>query len=640
MKPGSIFFLMLTGLFLASGCSEKTAVNDLFSGTLPGLEILQDGEKSMTEPSSLFIRIMDGTIEFNGELYPVESSSENQDRVVMKCSFPLGNDLTVSSLAYRKADQVLEVEIGSLGRTVELEQFDRMIEQKTGEFVAVDLTSDLSHLSDNQKQMLRLLFQVADLMDEIYWAEVFPDRESAMGALVSENVKLFFRINYGPWERLNGNLPFLPGYGPKPAGSGFYPADMTTAEFESLDNPSKTGLYTLITRNRAGELEVVPYHVAFADQVKKAAALLNEAATLAEDPGFKKYLKLRAKAMLTDDYYASDLAWMEMKNNDIDFVVGPIENYEDALYNYKAAHDSFILIKDPTWSKRLDYINSILPEMQNSLPVPVQYKQEKPGSDSDLGAYDVVYYTGDCNAGSKTIAINLPNDERVQAQKGSRKLQLKNAIRYKFEEILVPISNVLIAEDQREHVTFDAFFENTMFHEVAHGLGLNQTIHGSGTVRQALRDQYSALEEGKADILSLFLVTGMYENGAVGERDLMDNYVTFLASIFRSIRFGVASSHGKANMVRFYYFQEMEAFSRDAATGTYRVNFEKMKEAMNSLAGMILTIQGNGDYDGARKLVEEKGFIRDELQGDLNRLENLSIPVDIIFNQGPDLLGL
>ena len=278
--------------------------------------------------------------------------------------------------------------------------------------------------------------------------------------------------------------------------------------------------------------------------------------------------------------------------------------------------------------------------MQKSLPVADVYKQETPGSDSDLGAYDVVYYAGDCNAGSKTIAINLPNDERVHASKGSRKLQLKNAIRYKFEEILVPISNVLITEEQREHVTFDAFFENTMYHEVAHGLGINQTINGKGTVRSALKEQYSALEEGKADILGLFLITQMNSMGVVEDKDLMDNYVTFMASIFRKIRFGVASSHGKANMIRFYYFQEMGAFTKDTRDGTYQVNFDQMQEAMNNLAGLILTIQGNGMYDLAKELVEEKGFIREELQADLARLQDLNIPVDIVFNQGPELLGL
>jgi hypothetical protein len=415
---------------------------------------------------------------------------------------------------------------------------------------------------------------------------------------------------------------------------------MSREEFESLDDPGKTSLYTLITRSSEGALRVVPYHVAYAGQVSEAAGLLKQAAGLAEDKEFRNYLELRAEALLTDDYLASDLAWMEMKDNDIDFVVGPIENYEDGLYNYKAAHESFILIKDREWSKKLAFIASVLPEMQKSLPVTPEYKREVPGSDSDLGVYDAIYYAGDCNAGSKTIAINLPNDERVQAAKGSRKLQLKNAIRYKFEEILVPISNVLIDEEQREHVTFEAFFENTMFHEVAHGLGINQTINGRGTVRSALKEQYSAMEEGKADILGLYLITRMAETGMLGEKDLMDNYVTFMASIFRSIRFGVASSHGKANMIRFYYFQEAGAFTKNESNGTYSINFDKMQKAMNDLVCLILTIQGDGDYHLARRLVEETGFIREELQSDLERLQELSIPVDIVFNQGPEVTGL
>ena len=640
MQKYALNLTIFASLILAASCSNQETVTGLFSGTVSTMEIEKDGERIVTDPASLFITLMENAVQYEGELYPLELLSGEGDLLRYQTNLPLGNGLTVSAMSLDRNTDQLTLEIGDSGKEVELEPYDRMIARKAQEFAEVDLTADISHLSENQKKMLSLLFEVADIMEEIYWDQVFPDKEAALGAMVNEDVIRFFKINYGPWERLNGNLPFIPGYGPKPAGSGFYPADMTMDEFEALDDPSKRGLYTLIQRDDSGNLKSVPYHLAYSDQVQRAASLLREASELAEDEGFKKYLSLRAEALLTDDYFPSDVAWMEMKDNDIDFVVGPIENYEDALFNYKAAHESFILIKDKVWSERLDYINSVLPDMQKSLPVPDRYKQEMPGSDNDLGAYDVVYYTGDCNAGSKTIAINLPNDERVHALKGSRKLQLQNAIRYKFEEILVPISNVLISESQREHVTFDAFFENTMYHEVAHGLGLNHTINGSGTVREALREQNSALEEGKADILSLFLITRMYEEGLLGERDLMDNYVTFMASIFRSIRFGVASSHGKANMVRFYYFQEQGAFTRDPATGTYVINFEEMQGAMRSLANKILTIQGDGDYDSAKQLVEEKGFIRPELQLDLDRLKQLNIPVDIVFHQGPELLGL
>ncbi len=641
MKIRTQLCIFIASLILLSpGCDEKRSANELFSGSLQIFEI-NDGESTrFTSPASLFITLMDKAVELNGEVYPIDQISETTDVVNYSANFPLNDDVSVSGLTHLKNEQKLVLELKDLTRSVTLARFDEMMQRKANEFARVDLTADISPLSNQQKEMLKLLFQVADLMEEIYWAQVFPDGDAAMSAMINEDVSRFFQINYGPWERLNGNLPFLSGYGEKPAGSGYYPADMTREEFELLDDPAKTSLYTLIRRNQAGSLEVIPYHEAYAKQVRKAADLLKQASELAVDDGFKKYLKLRADALLTDDYLASDMAWMEMKNNEIDFVVGPIENYEDALYNYKAAHESFILIKDKEWSEKLDYIKSVLPQMQKSLPVPSEYKREMPGSNSDLGVYDVVYYAGDCNAGSKTIAINLPNDERVHTEKGSRKLQLKNAIRYKFEEILLPITNVLITEDQRAHVTFDAFFENVMYHEVAHGLGINQTIVGKGTVRSALQEQYSALEEGKADILALYLITQMYEEGMLGERDLMDNYVTYMASIFRSTRFGVASSHGKANMVRFYYFQEMGAFTKDSATGTYRINFNEMQLAMHNLANLILTIQGDGNYELAKRLITEKGFIREELQKDLDRLKDLNIPVDIVFNQGPEYLGL
>ncbi|MFO7934955.1 MAG: Zn-dependent hydrolase [Bacteroidales bacterium] len=641
MNQNTFLPLLFAGILLGfQGCSQEEPINDLFAGNSPGFEISEEGSIRQIPPMSLFIRVMDQNIEYEGNLYPIELESEDEEQAVYSADFPLAPGLSVSAITFQKPDQILVLDMEGVDRKVELVQYDRLIDRKVNEFAGAELTADISHLSDNQKEMFKLLFRIADIMDQIYWEQVFPDREAAISSMTDEDLIRFFRINYGPWERLNGNLPFMPGYGPKPPGSGFYPADMTVKEFEALPDESKTSQYTLIRRDNEGNLKVIPYHVAYADQVEKASGLIRDAAELAEDKGFKKYLNLRADALLTDEYFQSDMAWMEMKENDIDFIVGPIENYEDALFNYKAAHESFILIKDKQWSERLAYISSLLPEMQKNLPVPEAYKQEVPGSGSDLGAYDAVYYAGDCNAGSKTIAINLPNDERVQAARGSRKLQLKNAIRYKFEKILVPISNVLIAEEQREHVTFDAFFENTMFHEVAHGLGLNQTINGTGTVRSALKEQYSALEEGKADILGLFLITRMSEQGLMEDHELMDNYVTFMASIFRSIRFGVASSHGKANMIRFYYFQEAGAFTKDPETGTYRIDFEQMQQAMEDLARMILTIQGDGDYEAASNLVEEKGFIREELQSELDRLQDLSIPVDIVFEQGPGQLGL
>jgi hypothetical protein len=310
------------------------------------------------------------------------------------------------------------------------------------------------------------------------------------------------------------------------------------------------------------------------------------------------------------------------------------------LFGYRAAYEAYVLIKDLEWSERLSRFANFLPQLQAGLPVPDDYKQESPGTNADLNAYDVVYYAGHSNAGSKTIAINLPNDEEVQLEKGSRRLQLKNAMQAKYEKILEPIADVLIDESQRQHITFNAFFSNVMFHEVAHGLGIKNTIDGRGTVQHALQEYASSMEEGKADILGLYMITELHKAGELGDVDLRDFYVTFMAGIFRSIRFGAASAHGKANMVRFNYFLEEGAFVRDRGTGRYRVDFERFEGAIAGLSRLLLTLQGDGDYEGAKELTEGKGIIGPALQGDLDRLTEASIPVDITFRQGVAELGI
>lgn len=503
----------------------------------------------------------------------------------------------------------------------------------------VKLTADVSNLSDNQKEVLKILFEVGQIMDDIFWQQAYGDKQELLSSIEDPELKKFAKINYGPWDRLNDNKPFMEGYGPKPKGANFYPADMTKEEFEAFENPDKESQYTLIRRDAEGNLKTVWYHEAYPEQTQEAADLLKKAAEIADDEGLKQYLNLRAEALLTDKYQESDFMWMDMKESVIDLVVGPIENYEDQLYSYKAAHEMFILLKDVEWSNRLAKYSQFLPQMQKDMPVDEKYKQETPGSDVDLNAYQVVFYGGDCNAGSKTIAINLPNDPKVQLEKGTRKLQLKNAMKAKFEEILVPISDVLIAEEQRKHITFDAFFSNTMFHEVAHGLGIKNVLGKDITVRKALQDQATAIEEGKADILGLYVVTKLHEMGELGDVDLMDNYVTFMASIFRSIRFGAASSHGKANMMRFNFFLQEGAFAKNDE-GYYAIDFEKMQAAAIQLTNDILTIQGNGDYEAAKAYVEKWGGIGNELQSDLDKLTTQGIPVDIVYDQGVSNLNL
>ena len=526
------------------------------------------------------------------------------------------------------------------GATVEVPNAEAEVAHKVEQFATARLTADISHLTESERAMLPLLYRVATLMDDIFWMEAYGDKAPFLDSLPSDAYRQFAQINYGPWERLNGNAPFVEGYGEKPAGANFYPVDMTKAEFDACEDPAKTSMYTLLRRDATGKLTVVPYHEAFKAKIDEAAALLEQAAALAEDAGLKNYLTLRAEALRTDNYQPSNFAWMDMKSNRIDLVVGPIENYEDHLYGTKAAHEAFVLIKDMEWSQRLARYMTLLPALQRSLPVEEAYKREEPGSDSDLGVYDVVYYAGDCNAGSKTIAINLPNDPEVQLKKGSRKLQLRNAMQYKFEHIMEPIAKLLIVPEQQSHVKFNAFFENTMFHEVAHGLGVKRTLDGRATAREALAETYSALEEGKADILGIFMIEQLVAQGELTEHDIMDNYVTFLAGIFRSVRFGAASAHGKANMVRFHYFQDCGAISRDEKTGLYRVDAEKMHEAVAQLAAAILMIQGDGNYQKAKTMLAEQGVVDPVLQSDLDRIAAANIPIDIRFTQGPEQLGL
>jgi len=447
------------------------------------------------------------------------------------------------------------------------------------------LTADLSPLGDNQKEMITLLIDAAQIMDDLFWRQSFGDNyEEWLDSIADGRTRRFAELNYGPWDALDDDEPFMDGFSSKPLGAQFYPEDMSKEEFEEAYLPGKADLYSFVRRDAAGGLMLVPYHVEYAEELTAAARLLREAAKLAESPDFANYLKLRAAALISDDFQMSDMYWMDVKDNEIDVVIGPIETYLDRLYGYRAAYEAYVLIKDLEWSDRLSRFAGFLPQLQEGLPVPDEYKWESPGTNADLNAYDVIYYAGHSNAGSKTIAINLPNDEQVQLEKGSRRLQLKNAMEAKYLKILEPIADVLIDEAQRDHITFDAFFSNTMFHEVAHGLGIKNTIDGSTTVGLALQDLASSMEEGKADILGLYMITELHEAGELGDADLRDFYVTFMAGIFRSIRFGAASAHGKANMVRFNFFLDESAFIRDAETGRYSVDFDRMGVASENLS--------------------------------------------------------
>jgi hypothetical protein len=511
--------------------------------------------------------------------------------------------------------------------------------ERLARYTTVRLAADTTGLTRWERRMLPLLVDAAREMHGIYWTQAFGNRDSLLRNIPQADVRRLAEVNVGPWDRLDDNTPFVPGAGAKPAGANFYPRDMTKEEFERAvagrtpNADSLKSLYTMVQRGAGGALVAVPYSRYFAAANERAAAKLREASTLAEDPALRRYLTLLATALTTDRYQPSDLAWMDMKRNTLELVLGPIETYEDELFGYKAANEAFVLVKDRAWSARLAKYARMLPALQRGIPVPAAYKRERPGTDADLNAYDVVYVAGQANVGAKTIAINLPNDETVQLRKGTRRLQLKNAMRAKFDRILLPIAQELIVDDQLPRVTFDAFFENVMFHEVAHGLGIKNTIDGKGTVRAALKEKAGALEEGKADILGLYMVRQLNAQGEMGRESIDDNYVTFLASLFRSVRFGAGDAHGRANVVAFNYLQDAGAFTREA-NGRYRVNVARMRSAADALSRDILTLQGDGDYAGVSRLYTERGTIGPVLRGDLDRLRTKGIPVDIVYDQG------
>lgn len=514
------------------------------------------------------------------------------------------------------------------------------MKKKVEQYAPFVLKYDIGQLSREEAELVGIFIQIADVMDDIYWEQAFgQDNRKRLRELKDPYMRQFAEIQYGAWDRLDAERPFIPGYGPKPAGANFYPKDMTKEEFEKLDDPMKTSQYTILQRNGKGDLEVIPYHKAYEKYLKRVYELLDKAIELAKDDGLRKYLETRREALITDNYFESDMMWMDMKDSRLDIVFGPIENYEDALYGYKTAYEAFVLIKDEKWSNDLARFTKMLPELQKQLPCDPKYKKEVPGTESDLNVYDVIYYAGDCNAGSKTIAINLPNDEKVQLKKGSRRLQLKNAMEAKFQNILVPIANLMISKEQLKNIKFDAFFSNVCYHEVAHGLGIKNTVTGKGNVRQALKNQYSAWEEAKADICGLYIVQTLIERGEIKGITVEDAYVTYLAGLLRSVRFGATEAHGIANMMCFNYMQDKGAFTRNKE-GKYVVDSKKMRAALESWAALVIKTEGEGDYDAAKAYADKNGKVRPDLAKDLKAIEKANIPLDIRYEQGAKVLGL
>ena len=518
------------------------------------------------------------------------------------------------------------IAVAACGQTQESD-----LKAKVESYAVVEVSSPLyDALSENDKKIVGLFRQAAEIMDGLFWKQTFGDK-AEMEALTDPYAKAYAMINYGPWDHLDDNNSFVKGYGVKPLGCQYYPQDMTMEVWKAFDDPDKLSLYTVIRRDENGALKTVWYRDEYKEELDKVCALLEEAASLTENEGMRTYLTERVKAFRTDDYLASDLAWMDMKDCNMDLVIGPIENYDDHLFEAKAAYEAFILLKDETRSANLAKYVALLPTLQQMLPCAPEYKTFVPGTSSDLNVYDAIYYAGDCNAGSKTIAINLPNHERVHTAKGARRLQLYNSMMAKFDKILAPIGEVLVVEDQQKYLTADAFFWNVTFHEVAHGLGVKETVNGLGTVDSAMGSEKTTWEEAKADILGLFMVNKLIEMGEITDITKEESIATFIAGIVRSVRFGSASSHGKANMMCFNYMEDKGAFSRNEE-GRYVVDFEKAAAAIDSWAALILETQATGNQEFAKKYSAENASIRKALAAEIAKVNGAGIPRDIVFD--------
>lgn len=515
---------------------------------------------------------------------------------------------------------------------------DPIMKAKVREYAPFTLYADLGHLTEGEKKLVPIFIKIAEIMDRLFWKQTFGDYQQLL-KIEDPAARQFVAIQYGPWDRLDDNKPFLKNYGPKPLGCQYYPQDMTAEEFAEFKDPNKNSLYTVIRRDENGKLKSVWYHEEYKKEISQVCHLLDEAIMIADNKEMKKYLIERKKAFETDDYFASDMAWMDMKTSNIDFVVGPIENYDDKLNEAKASYEAFVLVKDVERSKELAKFVKMLPEIQKQLPCDPKYKTFVPGTSSDLNVYNAIYYAGDCNAGSKTIAINLPNDDRVQAKKGARRLQLRNSMQAKFDKILMPIGRELIYAPQQEYLKFDAFFWNVTFHEVAHGLGVKKTVNGKGSVDDAMKTEKTSWEEAKADILGLFIVCYLIDKKEITNITKEEAIATYIAGIFRSVRFGAASSHGKANMMCFNYLQEQGAFKR-YDVGMYKIDFEKAEKAIASWASIILKYQATGDFEAASAFRAKYGVIMPDLQNDLDKINKMGIPRDIRFKQGLNVLNL
>jgi hypothetical protein len=516
------------------------------------------------------------------------------------------------------------------------------LEAKIRRFAPTVVTADTSRLNAGDRRALSKIVEAARLLDPLFLRQVWSGNVALQRKLEADKSPLgrarlhYFQLNDGPWSQLDENVAFLPNVPrEKPPQAGHYPEDMTKEEFESwvatLDEKEKEkaiGFFYAVRRDGAGKLKLVPYSDEYGEFLRPAAALLREAAGLTTNTTLKDFLTKRAAAFLSDNYYESDVAWMDL-DAPIDVTIGPYETYSDGLFGYKAAFEAYVTLRDEAESAKLTRFGGYLQELENNLPIEPRYRNPKLGAGAPIRVVNVVFSSGEGNSGVQTAAFNLPNDERVVHEKGSKRVMLKNVQQAKFQKTLIPISRVVLAPAEQREVSFDAFFTHVLAHELMHGLGPHTITLGGRetTVRQELKDAYSAIEEAKADITGLWALQYLIDKGVVDRALERTLYTTYLASAFRSVRFGIKEAHGKGIAMQFNYLTDEGAIKFDERTGTFSVVPARIKDAVRKLTHDLLTLEAEGSYDGATQMLAKYGVVRPPMQSALDRLKD--VPVDI-----------
>jgi peptidase M49-like protein len=528
----------------------------------------------------------------------------------------------------------------------------KKLESMAARFAPVDLKADISKLPDNERKALAKLVEAAKVFDALFLRQVWNGNESVLLDLMRDGSPLgrarlhFFLINKGPWSRLDHNEPFIAGVPPKPPEGNFYPAGATKEEVEAwiktlsaADRTRATGFFTTIRRGADGKFIAVPYSLEYQGELALVSKLLQEAASLTTQPTLKSYLEKRAAALLGNDYYDSDIAWMSLDAS-IEPTIGPYETYEDEWFNYKAAFEAFITLRDDAETQKLTRFGSELQEIEDNLPIDPSYRNPKLGAMAPIRVVNTVFSSGDGNRGVQTAAYNLPNDERVITEKGSKRVMLKNNQEAKFKTVLQPISMVALAADDRKHVSFDAFFTHILMHELMHGLGPHGiTVNGRATnVRQEFKDAYSTIEEAKADISGLFALQFLVDREKLDKSFNDTMYTTYLASMFRSIRFGINEAHGRGVAIQLNYFLDNGGVTV-AQDGTFAVNPERIKKNVVDLTRDIMTMQAKGDAQAARQMIEKLGVVRPPVQAVLDKLKDVPVDIEPRFVTADQLAG-